>query len=495
MADTGLQATAATPLGPGLDEGSRFPYLQPRLIVAAALLSSSLFGVVVADGRIKYGLAIILAACYGPLVFVDLASALAVWVAVLFFSGLSALSHAPNTMGVLLVLGWLGTFLGRRDPRVFLNQHRRLLLTLVMFGIWLTLTIAWSSQPSATLSENGYWWLGGLAFLIVLTTIDRPRDVRFVALAFLVGSVISVIIGVASGALSSSAAISQTAINGRLTGGGTDPNEQAAGFIAAMFLSAGLLSVYRRRAARACLLLAFLLVTAGFFATQSRGGLIALMVATLASLTLAPEQRRRLARLGAVVGVAGAVLLAAQPGTLQRITDLGGGTSGRSDLWRVAWQVFEGHPLFGVGSGNFRVVETQSHYVLRPGNISRIQYLAEVPQVAHNTYLQLLAETGVVGLFAFLAVVLAALRSFMLARRRFEDIGRSDYADLTTAALMGTIGFLTAVFFITDGWDERLWVLLALGPVLLGIATRMRSPTPEARVPAAETALGRSPLP
>ena len=44
--------------------------------------------------------------------------------------------------------------------------------------------------------------------------------------------------------------------------------------------------------------------------------------------------------------------------------------------------------------------------------------------------------------------------------------------------MMGTIGMLAALFFITNGDDQRLWVLLALGPVMLGISRRTESPPP-----------------
>ncbi|MGH2894735.1 MAG: hypothetical protein ACRDPM_15945, partial [Solirubrobacteraceae bacterium] len=138
--------------------------------------------------------------------------------------------------------------------------------------------------------------------------------------------------------------------------------------------------------------------------------------------------------------------------------------------------------LFGVGAGNFVVVE--SHYALQPGAISRIQYITETPQIVHNTYLQLLAETGLVGLLAFLAVVATSLWAAFGAIRCFEAIGHSSYADLARAVVLGTIGMLAALFFITDGDDVRLWVLLALGPVLLGVARRMRDdPARVAAVP------------
>jgi O-antigen ligase len=462
----------------------RLPYVPAWCLVVPALLAAAVVGRFLADGRIKLGVGVVIAACFGPLVFFDLAAALAVWVAVLFFQDLSALSFGPNAIGVVVALGWLGAFAARRGHLPAIHQHRKLLLLLTLFGFWLTLTIAWANRPGPAATESAYWWLAALTFLIVLTTVSSAREVRVIALAFVVGSVISVLIGLATGSLdAATAASSQTAIEGRFTGGGGDPNEQAAAFVAAMFLIIGLLSIYRRRSARAWLLVAFALVTVGFLATQSRGGLIALAVATVAALLLSPRHRRRILGLAALAAVAVGVMLAIRPDALARITDLGGGSSGRSDLWSVGWHVFTGHPLFGVGIGNFEVVE--AHYVLRPGSISHITYITDVPHLVHNTYLQLLAETGIVGLIGFLTVVAVCLRASWLAIRGFEARGRIDYADLTRAVMMGTIGMLTALFFISDGDDWRLWALLALGPVLLTLASRARpnrrvgAPVPE----------------
>jgi O-antigen ligase len=445
--------------------------IPPWLIIAAAFVAAATFGHFIADGRIKYGAAILLAACYAPLVFFNITVALATWLALLYFSQLHFLSSGPNAMGVLLALGWFGAFLGRKRGFPLLSQNRKLLLSMVLFGLWLTLTIAWSGLPSKGATVAGYWWLGPLAFLIVATTVSSARDVRLIAVAFVAGALVSVLIGLASGGLSvSDSASTQTAIQGRFSGGGGDPNEQAAGLVAAMFLIIGLFSVYRTRRARRLLLLAFTLVTVGFITAQSRGALIALGVATLLAVLLAPRQRRRILGMMGIAGVAAGALLVIRPDALQRIVDLGGGSSGRSDLWTVGWRVFTSHPLLGVGIGNFQAVEAR--FVLRPGSITAIQYLTDAPHLVHNVYLQLLAETGIVGLLGFVVVVVGVLRASWLAIQEFEMRGRVDYADLTRAVMMGTIGMLTALFFISDGTDLRLWALFGLGPALLAVARR-----------------------
>jgi O-antigen ligase len=104
--------------------------------------------------------------------------------------------------------------------------------------------------------------------------------------------------------------------------------------------------------------------------------------------------------------------------------------------------------------------------------VTRVGYIAETPFPAHNTYLQLLAETGIVGLVGFVAVAIGCLRAALHAARLFERKGMPDYAHLARATLMGTTGMLSAIFFFTDGDDWRLWILLGLGPALLALAHR-----------------------
>lgn len=443
----------------------------PVGIVAAALLTAAVVGRLVASGETKYGVGLVLVMLYGPLALLDLAVAAGIWLVLEFFGGLSIVSSAPSALGILMAVGWAAAVLRRRSVRLVLREHRRLLLTVILFGSWLTLTIAWAADSTEAAKDVGFWWLAMLGFLIVLTATRTIRDVRVIVIAFIIGAVASVAIGLLSGGLSAAATTStQTAVQGRLTGGGGDPNVQAASFVSAMFLIMGLFSVYRGRTTRFWLLAAFVFVTIGFFATKSRGGLVALAVATAAALVVAPQQRRRILGLAGIMLLAAAVLVISEPGSLSRITDLGGGTSGRTDLWRVAWQIFTGHPLFGIGIGNIQVIEP--HYALTPGGFTRIQYIAETPQLVHNTYLQLLAETGIIGLAGFLVVTAMVLRSFLQALRTFEASGLSAQADLTLAALMGTIAMLTAIFFITNGSDYRLWVLFALAPALLAIARR-----------------------
>lgn len=75
------------------------------------------------------------------------------------------------------------------------------------------------------------------------------------------------------------------------------------------------------------------------------------------------------------------------------ITDLQA-NSERLLIWQSAWQMFNDHKLFGIGAGNFKELY-QSHY---------ISPLAKEPGLghAHNNFLHILAEMGIVGFSSFI---------------------------------------------------------------------------------------------
>jgi O-antigen ligase len=126
------------------------------------------------------------------------------------------------------------------------------------------------------------------------------------------------------------------------------------------------------------------------------------------------------------------------------------------------------HPVRGVGSGNFQL--TSGHYLLeKPGGI-KYDYFIDKPKVAHNTYLHVLAELGFVGVGLFLAIIAFALVCAFKAARIFMRAGDLDMELLTRGLILAVIGLLAADFFISAQHSKQLWLLLGLGPALLGIA-------------------------
>ena len=135
--------------------------------------------------------------------------------------------------------------------------------------------------------------------------------------------------------------------------------------------------------------------------------------------------------------------------------------------------MIEDHPVRGVGSGNFQL--SSIHYLLeRPGAI-KYDYFIDKPKVAHNTYLHILAELGIVGLGLFLAIIVFAVVCAFKAAQTVQEAGDRDMELLARGMMLALIGILSADFFISEQFSKQLWLLLGLGPAMLAIAkTRAR---------------------
>jgi len=153
---------------------------------------------------------------------------------------------------------------------------------------------------------------------------------------------------------------------------------------------------------------------AALTATLSRGAAIALVVASAIILAIRLFQGELLPKGFALVsGGIVAVALAPQiPGVVrtllaqrQQATLTGAGYQARADLWQVAFELWRGHPLVGIGSNNWSAAVTTGY----SGG-------------AHNVLLQILAELGLFGVvlavFA-LGAVLATVWKIRDARLRF----------------------------------------------------------------------------
>src|SRR5207302_10694486 len=140
----------------------------------------------------------------------------------------------------------------------------------------------------------------------------------------------------------------------------------------------------------------------------------------------------------------------------------------------------EGSQPEGIGLNNYRIVAPA--YVLRPGSLRHVRQISDQPHVVHNTYLQLLTETGVVGLGLFASVVAACMAAAWRAARIFDRMAYGDMARLSRAVLLAAFGALVTQVFQSNGYDWRTWALLGLGPAALTVAclqgtlTRSESP-------------------
>lgn len=135
----------------------------------------------------------------------------------------------------------------------------------------------------------------------------------------------------------------------------------------------------------------------------------------------------------------------------------------RLALLRVGLLMFRDHPWIGVGKGNY--LSAFPDYARQVDS-----RLAGQPKVTHNTPLQILADTGVVGLTTFVILVLLVVAGLRGAR---QLSGRHHM--LLEPVELGIGGYLITALFNSDDFPRFLWLLLGLAMAGRQIVSRERA--------------------
>ncbi len=158
------------------------------------------------------------------------------------------------------------------------------------------------------------------------------------------------------------------------------------------------LAMMRRGLARAAYFACAVLLSIGVVVTFSRGGFLGLVMAAGWMLWKIGRRNRALTAFSFIF-VLGVFMAVMPSGYSNRITsifdsssDPTGSSQARRDLLERAKDVASNHLIFGVGMGNYTIYSLHE-------------------QRAHNSFLEISAELGVIGLIAYLVMIFAPLRS------------------------------------------------------------------------------------
>lgn len=194
-------------------------------------------------------------------------------------------------------------------------------------------------------------------------------------------------------------------------------------------------------------------------------------VGVLAAIAVAGRKR------GAVVATVTLALavsvlylgLLSPAGVAHRLTDLSSSqSSGRTDSWTIAYDVFRANPLVGVGLGGFQVA--QLSYVSSV-DLQFPQQILDQQLVSHNTYLDTLSELGLIGMLLLGSGIALVFRGALLAMANAWDQAETY---VLRGLVAGTVGLLASFVFLSAGAEKSLWIALAL----IAAATRLTAPSP-----------------
>lgn len=128
---------------------------------------------------------------------------------------------------------------------------------------------------------------------------------------------------------------------------------------------------------------------------------------------------------------------------------------GRTSENLVAWNMFRDNPVLGVGVGNYN-----TYYQIYARKLGLEWRTTD--RSAHNLYLEVAAERGILGLIVFGGIIAFTLMRVFKAGKKFMLSGQSDFAGLAGALGISFMTYLTASIFLHDAYPRFFWVLVGI---------------------------------
>ncbi len=213
---------------------------------------------------------------------------------------------------------------------------------------------------------------------------------------------------------------------------------------------------------------------AALYFTGSRGGLIAYGGMLLIAVWFLKPKPVALSRLLLSLVLAAGLVVSLQErgggGGLREVDEFD--QQARLAAWGAAGMMFLAHPVLGVGYGNYRSLYGEYIPGIRPDELD-----------AHNLYLQLLSETGIIGFLVFCVLMVAFARiAFKLARQpdpfhRLVGIGVG--GGLAATLIHGMVDY---IFNTSPQSGALLWLVLALGWATLDLYEKLPEPASSAGI-------------
>ena len=337
-----------------------------------------------------------------------------------------------------------------RSLRVPALQHN----IMALFVAWATLSYFWTFDLQRT-RVNAMSLIQLLMLVWLIWEFARTRKQQLLLLrAYVLGTVVS-----ASSVIAAFLTGAGDAHNyGRYTGLGFNPNDLsltlALSLPISMYLAVrdeslrGRVAIYAMHMAMA---LGAILISASRGPLLAASGLLILVPFVFALLK--PMQKTVTATVASLLLVA--MIFMVPKSSWARLSTIGqevssGTLNERTMIWTAGWTVFGQQPFGGVGTGAFAAA-VEHNLGMGFTNADSTSNTHDVELVAHNTFVSVLVETGVIGLALFLSILLA----LTLCAWKFPTLERAFWFSLLAVWLIG-VSSLT--------WENRkpTWFLFGV---------------------------------
>lgn len=308
----------------------------------------------------------------------------------------------------------------------------------------------------------------GAVYLLIVHVVDRPERFRGVAGTIIVCSLVPATATLWRAALGINLVDRNRAA---WVGLFEDPNELAYSLVILVPLTMTLFDTARSPRARVGFAIAAVIQAAAVVATQSRGGVLGLVVV----LGLLLWSYRIRGGVLAIVALVAAIGFAFAADTFwQRVEVVAtyqqdDAITRRIQAWGVGLDIFLNRPMLGVGIGNFSLAWPL--YADLPGG----KWLT-----AHNAFIQILGEIGFLGLIGFVALLAVTLIGLRRTRRWASRVGARESESFAKGLGIALWGYVSCAMLLSVAFNWFLYVIVALSVAVIGMARTETEDTPTA---------------
>jgi len=206
----------------------------------------------------------------------------------------------------------------------------------------------------------------------------------------------------------------------------------------------------------------FFLTILAVGSTGSRGGILSMGV-TIGVMLLKSRYKVPAIVMGVVLGVAAVAV--APPELRERMStltlnvdEMDGSAQGRIVSWMVAGNMIKQNPVLGIGFNN--MVFDYHRYL---SGVTLPSGIKEIPnRVAHNSYLQIWAESGTIAYSLYMFMVLSTIW-YCVKTARAAKARQQDWALAYTNSIQVTLlGFLVGATFLNRAHFDLVYQLVAI---------------------------------
>jgi O-antigen ligase len=203
-------------------------------------------------------------------------------------------------------------------------------------------------------------------------------------------------------------------------------------------------------------LVAVMVLFSAVIATQSRGGLLGIMMIFAVYGYRRIKSKTLFFSIGIIVAIALFVLADISDRASGGAAEVGIDESamGRIYAWQAAFGMALDNPLTGVGINNF----FSNYFAYSP-------HWDGLNHAVHSTWFGVLAETGILGLIIFLTFTVMLVKTSINSLYRIEqNLNQVDPTIHATAqaVLAGLLGTVVSATFLTQGFTWPIYILLAM---------------------------------